>query len=203
MPAGIDRVNGRERGRGSGRGALRAFTLLELIVVIAILGVASMLLIPSMDSVGSMRVQTAIRTIVSDITFAQADAIAFQQRRQVVFEPASSSYRLVQVVGPRTNPAFTTMYSATHPSGQYVVQLSAGDFHGARITRAAFNGNDSNHTLTFDELGTPVLDATSDQPGTGGVIVIEAPGAGGQRQVYTIRIDAFTGRVSVREGASP
>jgi prepilin-type N-terminal cleavage/methylation domain-containing protein len=179
------------------------FTLVELLVVITILGLASMLLIPSMDSAHAMRGQAAVRMLVSDITFAQADAIAFQQRRQVVFEPAAGRYRLVQVIGPRTSPQYTTMYSAEHPGGQYIVDFQARGLGGARIASAQFNGDPANATLTFDEMGSPLATPTGDDAGTGGTIRLETVGAGGATRVFSVIVEAFTGRVSVREGAAP
>ncbi|MFO0493813.1 MAG: Tfp pilus assembly protein FimT/FimU [bacterium] len=80
------------------RARKRGLTLVEVMVVIALLGIAAALVVPAMGTTGGLRVQGAIRTIVSDLTFAQSDAIAFQQPRAVVFDLAANSYRLVQVV---------------------------------------------------------------------------------------------------------
>ena len=58
--------------------ARRAFTLIELLIVVVLLGIAGMLVVPAMGSVGVLRIQAAVRTLVSDLTFAQGDAIAQQ-----------------------------------------------------------------------------------------------------------------------------
>ncbi|MBX3362550.1 MAG: type II secretion system protein [Phycisphaeraceae bacterium] len=53
------------------RTTARAYTLIEVLVVVTVLGIAAALVIPEMSSAHSLRVQASVRTIVSDITFAQ------------------------------------------------------------------------------------------------------------------------------------
>ena len=63
----------------------RGITLIEVLIVVTLLGIAGVLVIPSMSQVGVLRIQSALRTIVSDLTYAQSDAMAAQARRAVVF----------------------------------------------------------------------------------------------------------------------
>ena len=63
----------------------RAYTLLEVLVVVTILGTAAAIVVPSMGSAGNLRVQTAVREVIADITFAQSDAVAYQTRRAIIF----------------------------------------------------------------------------------------------------------------------
>lgn len=169
----------------------RAFTLVELLIVVVLMGIAGALVIPQMGTVGSLRVQGALRTVVSDITFAQADAIAFQERRAVVFDLDASSYSLVQVLSGEIDPAANTLYEPSRPGGRFVADLADPRFGGARITRADFNGGP---ILVFDDVGAPVADASSDAPGTGGVVTIL-----GADSSWDIVVEPFTGRVSVRQ----
>lgn len=166
----------------------RAFTLLELLAVVAILGIAAAMLIPSMSQTGILRVQAAVRTIISDITFAQSDAVAFQERRAIIFDAENSIYRLVLVPGNTIDPDLNTMYDPSRPGGRYVVNFNDAVFGGARITGVNFDGS---NTLIFDALGGPVADAASDDPGAGGTITVEGSGS-----VFQITIEAFTGRVT-------
>lgn len=172
--------------RRSGRGAM---TLVELLVVIVILGIAASMVIPAMGSTGVLKVQGALRTIVSDITFAQADAIAMQQGRAVMFDTTNNEYRLVQVVGGTVNTA-NTLYDPSKNNDAYVVSLGASDFGGAVISAAAF---DSGANLIFDDMGMPVVSATSNTPSTGGKITVTSPDS-----VYDIVVDGYTGRITVR-----
>ena len=56
----------------------RAYTLAELIIVVAILGLAGALLIPRLINADTFSVQAAVRSVIADITFAQTDALAMQ-----------------------------------------------------------------------------------------------------------------------------
>ena len=175
--------------RSSSSPAPRGFTLLELLAVVAILGIAGALLIPSMSETGVLRVQAAVRTVVADITFAQSDAVAFQERRAIVFDTTTSSYRLVSIPGDEVDAENNTMYDPTRASGRYIVNFQDDAFGGARISAVNFEGGD---TLIFDALGGPVADAASDEPGSGGTVSIVGSGS-----TFVITVEAFTGRVTV------
>lgn len=174
----------------------RAFTLIEMILVIALLGLAGAMVIPSMGSVGGLRVQAALRTIVSDITFAQSDAIAFQEKRAIVFDVTNNQYSVLAVPGSEIDIDTQMMYDPTKPQGRYQVNFTNPQYGGARITRVAFNGSDANTTLVFDDMGGPLVGVASDQASTGGVITVQCP-----TSTWDIVIEAFTGRVTVRKTA--
>ena len=63
----------------------RAYTLIELLIVIAILGLSSALLIPRLVDAETFSVQAAVRSMVADVTFAQTDALAMQRIRRLQF----------------------------------------------------------------------------------------------------------------------
>lgn len=172
----------------------RAFTLIEMLLVVALLGLAGALVIPSMSSVGVLRVQASLRTLVSDITFAQSDAIAFQEKRAIVFDKVNNRYSMLAVPGSLLDEATQTMYDPSKPNGQYIVDFNVGNYGGARITEVSMNGQTSNNVLVFDDLGSPIINVSSDQPSTGGFVTITAPDS-----QWNVVIDAFTGRVSVRK----
>lgn len=178
-------------------GARRAFTLIEMLIVIVMLGIASALVIPAMGSVGYLRVHGALRTIVADITFAQSDAIAFQQPRAVVFDLTARTYNLVQVTGTSIDLTNNTMYDPGKATGRYVIDFKSENFGGAQVTAASFGSTGTgvtDTTLIFDELGTPVVSPGSNTPSNGGTIVVTAPD-----NSYSIVVEAYTGRVTVRK----
>ena len=169
----------------------RAYTLIEILVVVAILGIAGAMIVPAMGSTGILKTQGALRSIVADITFAQSDAVAFQEKRAIVFDTATSSYALVQVPGNTVDKATNTMYDPTKPTGKWEVNFIADTRWGdARITAVNFGAG--SQTLIFDGLGGPVTDASSNNPGPGGTITVTGSGVS-----WTITVEAFTGRVTV------
>lgn len=167
----------------------RAFTLIELLVTIVILGIAGALVIPAMGDTGVLKVQGAVRSVVADLTFAQADAVAFQERRAVMFDVESNSYRLVQIPGNTLDPDNNTLYDPTKPDGRWVVSLGDLRFGNTRLLSAEF---DNEPVIIFDAMGGPVADPTGSVPGNGGSIRIE-----GMDQRFVISVEAFTGRVTV------
>jgi type II secretory pathway pseudopilin PulG len=165
-----------------------------MLVVIVILGIAGAMVIPSMGTTGVLRVQGAVRTIIADITFMQSDAVAFQEKRAMVFDVTNSSYRIVAVPGDSIDATTNTLYKSDGPNQEYIVELKPDDkgpFGDSRITDVDFEGGGT--TLIFDALGGPVTSATGDTPSSGGYI--EVKGAG---QIFLIEVEGFTGRVTVQ-----
>ncbi len=159
-----------------------AYTLVEMLIVVAILGLAAAMVIPSMASAGSLRIQGAVRSIVADITVAQADAIAFQSRRAVVFDFGDD------------------------PSRYVVAEINAGEvdtdtgiiydrvFGGERFGFAAMGDtNLTDNTIYLDEMGGPIDGPTSDNPAPAQYVEIS-----GSNQRFRINIEAYTGRVTVQ-----
>ena len=159
----------------------RAYTLVELLVVIVIMGIAGALVIPSMGQTGVLRVQAAVRTVVSDLTFAQSDGLAYQRGRAVVFDLTKNSYTIVDIRG--------TTIDATLNAVQTTV-INGGQFGDARITKADFGGS---QTLIFDEMGGPVTTAGGNTPAADGIIEIT-----GSDQLFRITVEGYTGRITTQ-----
>ncbi|GIW73781.1 MAG: hypothetical protein KatS3mg103_0303 [Phycisphaerales bacterium] len=168
----------------------RGYTLLEVLVVVAILGMAAALVVPSMSSAGNLRVQSAVRELVADITFAQSDAVAYQARRAIVFYEGEGRYVLCEVRGSVIDPAVDALFDPMRDGQRYEVVFDPQRTAGAAIIEANFDGD---NVLIFDELGGPVQTADGDRPSMGGFVRIrDAMG-----QTFRIRVEAYTGRVVV------
>jgi len=168
----------------------RAYTLLEVLVVVAILGTAAAIVVPSMSSAGNLRVQAAVREMVADITFAQSDAVAYQARRAIIFYEGEGRYVLCEVRGSVIDPAVDALFDNTRDGQRYEVIFDEQRTGGAAIIEVDFDGD---NVLIFDELGGPIETADGDRPSMGGFIRIrDAIG-----QTFRIDVDAYTGRVQV------
>ncbi len=174
----------------------RGFTLIEVLIVVTLLGIAGAMVIPAMGSTGALRIQAAVRTIVADITVAQSEAVAFQERRALVFDVDSSSYRVIAVPGNTLDPDNNTLYDPSRPGGRYIVNFTDENrFGDARITAVDFDGQAA---LIFDAMGGPIVDPGANTPSAGGAITVTGGG-----QTFVIRVEAFTGRVTVTRQTAP
>ncbi len=190
----------------------RGLTLIELLVTVGMMSVAAALVIPSMSQTGVLRVQAAARTVVSDITLAQTEAMAFQVRRGLYFGAvADDNGGYVEgngyvVAEPTTVPLTLGNLSSyelglpDNAASPYIRDFDkdASRYGGASIVDADF---DDSSVLFFDELGAPLRLVTPDDggdpealPGNGGSVNIEAPGLG---TGYSVTVDTMTGRVDV------
>jgi prepilin-type N-terminal cleavage/methylation domain-containing protein len=166
--------------------ARRAYTLVEVLIVVVILGVAASIAIPSMGDTGVLRVQAGLRAIVADITTAQSEALAYQEGRAVRFYPEEGRWVIIRVQGTTIDESTGRLFEG---------RLNGIDSGDAAINSADFNGST---TLIFDEMGGPVIAAGSNQPAPTGAIVISGSG-----QRFRIEVQGYTGRVVVTREATP
>lgn len=167
----------------------RGYTLLEMLVLIVILGIAGAAVIPSMGQMGVLRIQAAVRSVIADVTFAQMDALAYQEPRAVVFDEDENSYTLVQVINGVVDVDANALYDPKGPGQRYIVDLDEERFGGSAFQNISLNGGS---TIIFDELGGPVAASGSSELSDGGTIEIAGPDS-----TFRINIAAFTGRVTV------
>jgi prepilin-type N-terminal cleavage/methylation domain-containing protein len=167
------------------------YTLVEVLIVVTVLGIAAALIAPSMGTTGVLRIQAAARQLVADITFAQSDALAYQSRRAIVFLPGENRYVVCEVNGPIVDPATDAIFNPSRPAEKYDITIDAEKMGGAQITMADFGGDPIN-VLVFDELGGPVQAPDSELPSSGGFVQITGSGF-----VYRVQVEAYTGRVTV------
>jgi prepilin-type N-terminal cleavage/methylation domain-containing protein len=160
----------------------RAYTLVEMIIVIAVLGIAAALVIPSMGQTGVLRVQGAIRTIVADIAIAQSDTIAYQKGRAIIFhneDPANPRYVVCEVNGPNIDENLDKIREQ---------KLGGEEFGHSQFDHI----NLGQSMIVFDELGGPVSAPQSSTPAPAQSFEIV-----GSEQRFRINIEAYTGRVTV------
>jgi general secretion pathway protein H len=162
--------------------ASRAYTLVELLIVVVLLGIAAAMVIPQMGSANALRVQSVVRSIVADIGITQSDALARQQPRAIVFDTTNNNYKIYQVRNGAYQPQDLL---------QTVTLFETGDTGlVGKIESAKFDATSS--VLVFDELGGPVKSVSDSSASSGGTIRVSGYGS-----VYDINVEAYTGRVTV------
>ena len=151
----------------------RAFTLIEILVVIVILGIAAAMVVPQLNNTGSLGVQGAARMIVSDLLYAQNEAISRQSSFKFTFDKTNNKYTLFD--------SEDNVVNVNWKGGDFVSDFEKDTrFQGIRIESVSFNSTSS---ISFDELGAP---------SSGGTIEVI-----GGTDKYRITVAEFTGRVSI------
>jgi prepilin-type N-terminal cleavage/methylation domain-containing protein len=194
-----DCTNSRQASRiRSPRQSLRsAYTLLELLMVIALLGLAASLLIPHMTGRGSLDTQAAVRMLIADLSFAQSDAMAHQELRRVHFYDDGRGYCIVRVLGvfdepfdPDTAQYVSDPIAPAGHLGRYIVDFTADKrFTGVTLPTVSIDGGQRH--ITYDTLGGTVAGGGA-LPGIGGSITVSSNEA-----TYQINIAPFTGKITV------
>jgi len=160
------------------------FTLVEVLMVVVILGVAATIAVPMLGNTHAMQVTAAARQLASTLHYAQTSAIATQQQVQLVCDVTSNQYQVQDASGnvvanPVSGKPFRVRFGA------------AGELQDVSLTVADFNGSG---TVWFDRMGAPYGGAISQSPpplASGRITVVS-----GDEQM-TIRVEPVTGRISV------
>ncbi|MCK4627784.1 MAG: prepilin-type N-terminal cleavage/methylation domain-containing protein [Sedimentisphaerales bacterium] len=157
------------------------FTLAELLVTIVILGIAAMVVIPSIGNTADMQATSAARQLVSDLLFAQTYSISQKHPYQVVFDVANESY---EVQDSDTGSVIT------HPITKSPYQmpfLANKHLKDVRIDVADF---DSGNLVRFNSLGMPYNSAGA-QLAARGTVTLTA----GTHSI-TVTVEPVSGRIN-------
>jgi prepilin-type N-terminal cleavage/methylation domain-containing protein len=127
-----------------------AFTLIEVLVVVVILGIASAIVLPQVTSQDDTSAASAARVVMADLLYAQNRAIDMQTTHYVAFDTANQQYTLYSSMSPATvlqHPVYQNNYVMTFgQSGSNNISQSV------TLSSANFNGQT---TIAFDETGVP------------------------------------------------
>jgi len=158
----------------------RAYTLVEVLIVVVVLGIAAAMVVPEFSGTNVLRVQSAVRMVVADIIEAQSESIAFQQGRALKFTAGQRRYQVAATRGGSVDFTLDLLEDR---------QFGGEDFGNAVISTVSFSGGD---TLYFDELGSPVTGPGSGIAAPSGFLEITGSG-----QRFRITVEAYTGRCTV------
>ena len=152
----------------------RAFTLVEIMVVLVILAIGAAMVIPQVVSMSDLEAVSAARMLSCDLQYAQDTAITSQLPVTVSFDPTGESYELTNASGALIHPMTKSDYVVSFPAQRGLEELD--------VVSANFGGSAS---VTFDELGSP---------DNGGSVVLQA---GPHR--YRVSVADATGKVTVTQ----
>ncbi len=190
--------------------ASRSYTLIELIMVMAVLALAAAMVVPHIAGSETMKLQAAVRLLIADLSFAQSDALANQEFRRVVFYDDGSGYCIIVAsqgyITPNDleDPSVVYVYDPLGSMGRYVINYDLDDrFDGVSIINLVGQETIIDGTvladrpeLTYDQLaGTVSPDGNA---GIGGSITLTYKG-----DSYKVTVAPFTGKLTVIELPAP
>ena len=166
-----------------------AFTLVEILAVVVILGIAAAIILPQMGNRDDLRCASMARGLMSDLVFAQSRAVSTQTRHYVRFDLANGRYELLEQMSPER--------FVTHPINRTAFRVPVGAAREDELSQVVFDSVsfDTHPVLMFDELGTPHSfnpDSLSSSPMVAGSIGLRAPG-----YTLTITVEPYSGELKI------
>jgi len=169
----------------------KGFTLIEILVVVIILGIAGAIVIPQLSTRDDLRAAAAARVIMADLIYAQNLSITKQSNTYVSFSTTSQTYSVCD----------STMSIVTHPvnGGAYTqtMNVSSGTngLQRSSLYSVAFvdTAGTTSLIIGFDDLGTPLVysGGATTTMASGSVVVISGA------YKLQINIEPYTGQISV------
>lgn len=170
--------------RGVSRARPSAFTLIELVAVMAILAILSAVVTPAALTLSTGRHAAAARTVARDLAFARARAMATGTTTWVLFDTSANAYSIL-AENP-DSPGFAGAAAVTDPAtgSPMVIRLNTGELAGTQLVAAAFAGNSR---LGFDRRGRPLSSAATLLPASGTISISGS---------HTVTVTTPTGRIT-------
>lgn len=162
------------------------FTLVEIMVVVVIIGMAMWAAVPMFSGAAQMQVQSAANMLAADLEFAKSLAISRQQKYGLIFHTDTESYDVVRI--DDSNNVQIIM----HP-----VKIGfpyTADYRGdSRLSKvdlftASFDGTDK---IIFDYLGSPYNGGNT--PLNSGSVAFQGGGI-----TMTVLIEPVTGYIRIQ-----
>ena len=163
----------------------QGFTLIEIILVVVIIGIAAFLTIPMLSDAADMQARSAANQIVADLDYAKSMAMTHQQNYSLVFDTADNSYQIQDASG-------TVIEHPLRPGTNYVISFS-DDRHldQVDITNVNFD-SDISDAITFDYLGSPYSGIGTGSTLNDGQITVQAGDF-----TLTVDVEPVTGYVTI------
>jgi prepilin-type N-terminal cleavage/methylation domain-containing protein len=160
------------------------FTMIELLIVMAILAIAAAIVVPMASSAGSMQLRAAVNIVAADLEYAKSLSISRGQKYAVIFDKTTESYRVTDETG-------TTISHPVKKGFPFVVDFrNDGRLAGVDIVDVSFDGLAA---VSFDSLGSPYHGTGGSAASlNSGVITVRAGGL-----TRTVNVEAVTGYITV------
>lgn len=157
----------------------RAFTLVEIIIVVVIIAIAAMVAIPLVGSAAGIQIRSAANMIAADLEYAKSLAISKGQNFSVVFDKNTDSYRIEDKDG-------NVVPHPVKKGFDYIIDLRK-HLDKVDIVDVSF---DATSEIKFDYLGSPYNG--NGNPLANGLVSLQADAS-----TAAVSVEPVTGFISV------
>ena len=175
-------------------GACRGFTLVEIIVVVIVLGIAAAVGTAMIGNTDALQVRAATQQLVASLSYAQNNAITQQKSFAVVFNSAAEEYEVQDEIGNVVPDPVKKMAAGLANPEDFVYRVNFPQ--SQNLSRVVIEAVDFDGTASvwFDYLGQP----HAGTPALGAPALIAGSvrlGAG--TESLTITVEPVTGHITV------
>lgn len=179
----------------------RGFTLVEMLIVVTVLGILASVILPSMNSTGSLiALEAAARTLAADLRIARQSAVQYNSSYNVKIDLRANSYE-INFAGTGSAPTLTNLLNSSSTSGNSIDfdQWSASRLKQQRVALAgaALKTSKTSVTdVTFGPAGGTGPSRTED------TVFWLTQGSGSERLSILVTVSWLTGHVTVGDVAT-
>jgi prepilin-type N-terminal cleavage/methylation domain-containing protein len=168
----------------------KAFTLIELITVVVVVGTLGVIAIPNVNKMSEIRRASTIRTLQRDVSYARERALATGTVMWVCFDKSNNLYELRQGSTASPGPSGATVITDPATQRAWRVNLNQNDWLGISLSSISFpdpaNGS-ATSSVGFDRLGRPIVVTSS---------IMTSDGTVSFTSGYQVRVAGNTGLVT-------
>ena len=174
----------------------RGFTLIEMLVVVVILGIAAAVVLPQVGAASGIKLSAAARTLMSDLLYAQNRAISTQQRHYFRVSGLGTDTQTLELLAVPLDGGDPVPVRDPTQGGNFAVRFGQNASPGlAGVTLVASTYAGDSALVGYDELGAPVTlnPATNAVAGVAPDTLFRLTCG---EQHMTVKIEPMTGDVS-------
>jgi prepilin-type N-terminal cleavage/methylation domain-containing protein len=168
-----------------------AFTLLEMLIVLVVIGALAGMMMPRTDTSAASRLQAVAGILGRDIAYARNLAVTNADNYKITFDLNNNRWILTHS-GPNTaldNLPITPLHRASEPANQQIVSLNElPSLGGSTRLHAVWALTTPPQTATDVEF-LPLGETTRTQ----GTLIWLAAGTGAETRYISVRVNPITG----------
>lgn len=167
------------------------FTLLELLLVVAIVAILAAVVLPSMQPATYDQLRSTAQIVATDLAYARSLAVANNDNYRITFDLGANRYVLTHSgANPALNQLPKTPFSSPgDPSDQHIVDLDDLPHAGPTVRLAAVATSGTTMQSVSDVEFGPLGQTTRADPTT----IWLMAGGGGEKKYMTLVLSPVTG----------